>query len=263
MRALQIEFIKLLRPSTFVLSGIMLVLFLLIAGIQYKISSGNNVNDSRAVSSSTANADAAKTNIEVDMVAVMKAIDSSQMGIVYTIFSIFIMMNIGKEYSENTLRRSVIEGYTRDQFFAGKLLLLLFTAVFVLLLQKIFLLASAAVAGHYKESLDYINAQVMMEGFLKTMFYGVFGLFLVFITRSITISVVIYFVWETIETGPLALLKFKYPDMDWVYYLPLSGLKNTLAGTEYIALQLLLIPVAYQLVMLLSSYFLLLKRDIK
>jgi hypothetical protein len=240
MRALQIEFIKLLRPSTFIISGILILILILQAVGSFYVNAPKDVN------------------------ALIARIDTNQVSDIFMIFSIFIILNIAKEYSDNTLRRSVIEGYSRDEFFTGKLLLIIVTGLIVLVVQKAVFLCVAAYINHFKAAIEYLSGSpAIISGFIKITFYGVFALFLAFLTRSVALGIVLYFVWTIIEGILFGLLLFKYPQIDWAAYLPTRSLDSLLNINEFIALKFVLVPGAYILLMMLSSYVLLLKRDIK
>jgi len=239
MKALQIEYIKLFRPYAYIIAGLLLLAFILRAVFMLQLSAA------------------------IDKEMVMKALDAGQVETIYTLFSIFMIINIGKEYSENTLRRSVIEGYTRTQFFTGKILLVIAAGVFALVLQKLVFFISAASAGLMKEALDCLTMAGVFIPLLKVIFYGLFALFLVFVTRSIAFSIVLSIFWGPGESLVHFYLKYKFPEADYGSYLPMASLAQTLGADGLIAVKFVLISIAYQLAMVVSSYGLLANRDIK
>jgi len=43
--------------------------------------------------------------------------------------ALFVIINIGKEYADGTLRKNIIDGYSRQQFFTGKLAIMFLAAL--------------------------------------------------------------------------------------------------------------------------------------
>ncbi len=240
MRILQIEFIKLRKPSTFIIFGLLLLLI-------------------AAVSAGIFN-----TSPHTEAEALFERVDSLQMGLIFIMFSVFVILNTASEYSENTLRRSIIEGCTRDEFFQGKLLLLIVAAIFLLVVQKTVLLLTAVNADFRQEAVDYLSKPaVELTALVKIIYYGIFALFLAFLTRSVAMGIVLYFAWIIIEFITNFILAFKHPETEWAFYLPGRSPAAVFSEHEFVALSLVLVPVAFQLVMMLIAYLLLLKRDIK
>jgi ABC-type transport system involved in multi-copper enzyme maturation permease subunit len=238
MKALQIEFIKLFRPSTYVILAILLLVVFIRGEFGMHL-------------------------VSPDLTGMLKSTDAGMADMIGFIFSIFVIMNIGQEYTENTLRRSIIEGYTRGKFFIGKILLVIVAAVLLLLVQKLIFLALAASAGYTKEAFDCLTVSGAVYSLIRTILYALLGFFLIFLTRSVAISIIISFVWTSVEGLLSIYLKFKYPGSDWGSYLPFSSLAQILATDGTIAFQFVFIALGYQVALVAGSYGLLATRDIK
>jgi len=241
MRALQIEFIKLLRPSTYILWGLVLLYFIGNGQFMLQLS-----------------------NAGLDKAMVLHAMDAGQVDTVLLIlFGIFFIMNIGKEYSENTLRRSIIEGYTRSKFFTGKLLFLLVASVGVLLLQKLVFLISAGIAGGFKDAMDSFTVAGVLAQLFRIVFNAIFAFFLVFVTRSIAFSIVTFIFWNWGEGALQLFLKFKFPESDYGMYLPFNALGHIVGADGAFDYKFVLLASAYMVAMVVAAYGLLANRDIK
>jgi ABC-type transport system involved in multi-copper enzyme maturation permease subunit len=238
MKALQIELLKLLRPSTYILAGILLLILIGrgVLGFHMIIPDMNNL---------------------------VKNTDAGMADSIALIFTIFVIMNIGQEYSENTLRRSIIEGYTRGQFFLGKILLIIVSAVLLLVVEKLIFLSLAASYGYFKEGVDCLSVTGILYALTHTLMYGLFGFFLVFLTRNVAISIVIAFVWINAEGLLNLYLKFKYPEANWGAYMPITSLAKIIGVDGAMSFGFLFIALGYQILMGLGAYALLTKRDIK
>ena len=239
MKLLQIEFIKLFRPSTYVWLLILLVYLVGGAVLTLQFSEGP------------------------DKLALITSHNDSPVKLLAIFFSVFMIMNIGQEFSENTLRRAIIEGETRTLFFLGKILLVLFVGVFLLALQKGIYLAAAAHVDVYSIAAEAITQKGLFANLFLILYYGVFGTFLIFLLRSIAISIVLCFIFPGAEFAAKVFLFFKYPDKDFGQYLPFTALDKIIDVNGVLAYKYILISLIYQLVMLAAAYLLLMKKDIK
>ena len=238
MKALQIEFIKLFRPSTYVILALLLLIFFLSGEFGLHL-------------------------VGPDLTNMLKSTDSGMANWIGFIFSIFVIMSIGQEYTENTLRRSIIEGYTRARFFTGKLLLVIVAAVLLLLIQKLIFVALAASMGYTKEAIGCLTDSSVLYALIRTILYALLSFFLIFLTRSVAISIIIAFIWTSLESLLSLYLKFKYPESDLGNYLPFSSLAQILATDGSVVFRFVFVAIGYQAVFVLASYGLLANRDIK
>lgn len=243
-KIIQIEFIKLQRPANFVLLGLMLLIYISISAIYfYNFQTEQSGSDIKNV--------------------LLKNLIQMESGFISFFIVIFIIMNVGKEYSDNTLRKNIIDGYAREQFFTGKLLVLLICVSLVLLLGKITMLTGGLAIGHYEETLQFLTPSVLINSFMKLLSTGIFALFLIFLTRNITISIIFYFLWSSVESIAGFVLAKVFNIENIQSYLPISSMNSVLTENQIIHTPTIIIATLYLFVMLFTSYYLLLKRDIK
>lgn len=244
IKIIRIESVKLLRPANFVLLGLMLLTYTAIASIyflMYKIESPN-------------------ADIKTGL---FKGLILMESGLVGLFIAIFIIMNIGKEYSDGTLRKNIIDGYTREQFFTGKLWMLLICIFLVFIFGKLVILTAGLLVSHFEDALLFLTPSVIINSFMQLLSIGFFSFFLIFLTRNLTISILVYFLWSTLEAiaQKACELFFNIPDVQ--SYLPLGSMTSALSEYQIVHTSNIVIASLYIFLMLFTSYYLLLKRDIK
>lgn len=243
MKPLRIEWLKLGRTSTYILFGLMLFFA------------------------------AAFTVLMVYMVhknmdkGYIPIIARSEHSMLTFLLVIYLCINIGREYSENTLRRSIIEGYTRHQYYMGKLLLVLLCALFVTALLLISVAIAGVISGHF-EMMKGIFSPVSIINFFAGFFAaGVFAFFLSFLTRNIAISIVLYFLWGLLESLVSAFQQMAgskaVSDIDFYHFLPRASVDKVLNANETVAVYFVFVAVFYLLLMMIIPYLLFVNRDIK
>ena len=243
MNTLQIELLKTKRAGTYILLGIAIVFAMLFASLEiYSLKS--SVGDSN-----------------------IKQILSLQQSLLNLLMAIFLCINIGKEYSENTLRRGIIEGYTRHQFFNGKLILVFVSVLLVSVLYWLQLGIAGLVSGKWEAIKAYFTIPELVNSFVGFLSTGVFAFFLVFITRSVAIGIVLYFVWPIAEAltkvAEQLMSQLKNQEIHIYRYLPLGSMYMVLHSPDPVTIPQVSVAVFYVLLMLLIPYLLFLKRDIK
>jgi ABC-2 type transport system permease protein len=175
---------------------------------------------------------------------------------------IIVLMNIGEEYRQGALRKSIIDGLSRIDYFTGKLGFLLmavfsFTAIG---LSEFFLLGLANGINPSEVATGAFASEALR--FLIIMFlYSCFTFFLGFVTRGSSMSILIFLVYVLAEFVVNMLDTYVYR---WGIsgYLPLH-LASSFADTIKVPPKDLLKMLMYLLLFLGSSYFILTKKDLK
>lgn len=245
MRLLQIEILKLGRLANYILAGLMLLTAAAVTG--------------GAIYFLKHNTGAVQSQFTGDLPGLQWVFE--------ILLGVFLVVNIGKEFSENTLKRCLIDGYTRDEFFAGKISLMLATVLFIFIVQY----ASVLVVGMVNKpgSLsDVLTASSIIDSLINYLARGILIFFLSMLTRSIAASIVLYLVWPIAEGSlPFLLSSFVGKDNTWVTplcnHLPLTSIKVVITATGVLSAEAIFTMLAYLLVMLLLPYWLFLKLDIK
>lgn len=241
-KILSIEFIKLLTRTYFILFSLMILVFGGISGMLFYVFQKP------------------ESKLTISDFLIPNFFGMQEQILSFSIL-IFMMMNIGKEYTDKTLKKNIIDGYTRHQFFTGKLFLLFVSSLLLFVFGKIVLLTDGLFVGHFKEILLLLTPTILITSFMKIFSIGIFAFFLIFLTKNIVVSIVIYFFWEILEKIIINLHQlFEFPKIE--SYFPLNSMKNVLTQTETIHTSSIIIAVLYLAVMFLTSYYLLLKRDI-
>ena len=239
---LGIEFIKLRKPANYILLGLLLLLFVLIAVVGLKMS----ISVEPPSNETTFN-----------------QVGSFGLSISKLLVTLFIIINIAGEYTDRSLRKSVIDGQLREDFYKGKFILLLLVSLFVFVLNVLNLLFESGLSGHLNETFALFTPAFLIDSFLRIVFAGIWGFFLVFITQSVAISLVIYFVWGVVESLLIMIPQLTGSNINLSKYLPIAGLEHAFAANSVIPVYSLILPMVYIFLMLFGSYFLLIKRDIK
>lgn len=239
-RIFSIEFIKTLRQGNYILFSLILLVYTAIFFITLYYSHVNQVPMK-------------------SMIDRLFSVDESFGGLFLVIF---IIMNIGKEYSDSTIAKNIIDGYTRDWFYTGKLLLLLASTLFMFIIGKIFLLIGEISLGHWSELLSYLTPPILINSFLGLLSKAIWGFFLVFLTKNIAISIIVFYIWSVIENIISFVGHLDSVNIPFENYLPLSSMHTALHASEIQQISSIIIAVFYLFLMLFVPYYLLLKRDI-
>ena len=242
-KIISIELVKLLRPGNYILLSLFLLLY-----------TGGFITSFYLFK---------KNEDDFSIDDLINRLSSMEAGLIGFFMVIFVIMNIGKEYSEKTLRKNIIDGYTRDQFFIGKLLLLLIFIIAAFIFGKLTLLLGGLALDNLQNTIALFTPPFLINSFIDILYSGIFALFLIYLTRNITISIVIYFVWRAIEGLIIGIQQFFEGLIGIEQFMPLASINIVLTTTEIINFQSIIITTLYILIMLSIPYYLFLKRDIK
>ena len=242
-KIISIESLKLLRPGNYILLSLFLLLY-----------TGGFITSFYLFK---------KNEDDFSIDDLINRLSSMEAGLIGFFMVIFVIMNIGKEYSEKTLRKNIIDGYTRDQFFIGKLLLLLIFIIAAFIFGKLTLLLGGLALDNLQNTIALFTPPFLINSFIDILYSGIFALFLIYLTRDITISIVIYFVWGAIEGLIIGIQQFFEGLIGIEQFMPLASINIVLTTTEIINFQSIIITTLYILIMLSIPYYLFLKRDIK
>jgi len=241
---ISIEVIKLKRTGNYVILGVLLVLLFLMASLMFRISSGGEAN--------------------ADYKLFFTSAASQGLSVVRFLFTLFMMINIGKEFTERTLRKNIIDGVSRDEFFIGKVLLLFLAALFAFILLEIVFLAEGFLAGHGPDVFAIVEPIFLLTSFFKILFAGIFGFFLIWLTQSLAASIVIYFAWGIVESIVIKLQQvFHSINVGLEDYLPLSSMEKLFSENVQVQPYAFIVPMVYIFLMFFVPYYLLLKKDIR
>lgn len=242
-KIISIELVKLLRPGNYILLSLFLLLY-----------TGSFITSFYLFK---------KKEGDFPIGDLINGLSSMEAGLIGFFMAVFVIMNIGKEYSEGTLRKNIIDGYTRDQFFIGKLLLLLIFIIAAFIFGKLTLLLGGLALDNLQNTIALFTPPFLINSFIDILYSGIFALFLIYLTRNITISIVIYFVWRAIEGLIIGIQQFFEGLIGIEQFMPLASINIVLTTTEIINFQSIIITTLYILIMLSIPYYLFLKRDIK
>jgi hypothetical protein len=185
------------------------------------------------------------------------------------LISIFVILNVGGEYKNGTLSKNIIDGYSREDFYVGKFFVMLFCVLFALVVGILSLTIGSLVLGKWDDFMLLMDAPFVINFFFKLFYSGLFALFLIFLFKKVAISLVLYFVWEFIESIAVGLhsayihSKGINPTFKINEFLPSSSVNIVLNATEYVETYSIIVTGIYILLFLLLPYFLFLKSDIK
>lgn len=185
------------------------------------------------------------------------------------LISIFIILNVGGEYKNGTLSKNIIDGYSREDFYVGKFFVMLFCVLFAFVVGLLSLLIGSLVLDKWGDFMTLMDASFVINFFFKLLYKGLFALFLIFLFKKVAISLVLYFVWEFIESVAVGLhsayinSKGINPTFKINEFLPSSSVNIVLNSTEYIEAYSIVVTGVYILLFLLLPYFLFLRSNIK
>lgn len=199
--------------------------------------------------------------------------------IVFFFLGVLLIYTITNEVSYKTLRQSIINGLTRKEFFASKLLNVFFLSVLATLYYVIIVLA----IGFWNTeeatmSLAFSNNWAIPRFFLMSLAYLSFALFMSIILRKSGLAVFTYLAYVLIIEQLLRLgAREKIYSGSWVNYFPMNATEDLMplpwltyasAVPSEIDFQYLLThqqaaitTIIFTLIFLGSGYYLFLKKD--
>jgi hypothetical protein len=120
---------------------------------------------------------------------------------VLVVVAIFIVNNTGNEFNEGSYRKSLANGLSHKAFFAGKLLIILFLVLF-LVVSILLLYLSIGTLGYQfpiGELIRSISPFSLLNQTLAIFHAGLFGLFFIMVFRNRTIGLVFFPFWTVTE----------------------------------------------------------------
>lgn len=183
-------------------------------------------------------------------------------GTLAMIASLFFIMQYGDEYKHGLIRKNIIDGMGRRDIFNGKMLFLFGSyLVWTLILIVVFLICGAVkLGGDFGIFMQSIQPEQIVKYYLHVIFYGAFAFFLVSLTRSSTISIIIFFAMQLIEQ--LAKPALSYFEMKKaIPYLPIE-LATNVRGSDIISNAEIIAYLAYLLVLIGIGQLAIYKRDL-
>lgn len=178
------------------------------------------------------------------------------------ISSLFFILQTGAEYKFGLIRKNIIDGMGRHDVFNGRLVFLfgsytLWTILLVIVFLAVGLYRMPDAFGELVGSIQWTQ---VIKYLIYVFFYGVVSLFLVTITRSSTISILILLGVLFIE--PFVILGLRHYEMtDIIPYLPFE-LAATVRTDDIVSTTKLIVFLGYFLTFLGLSQYINLKRDL-
>ncbi len=143
------------------------------------------------------------------------------------LLAIFIIYITAREFTSNTIIRSIYEGFTREELFIGKLVLLGLFVIFTLVLTKFLLLIVFLMKGHSVNSIFFMlfNYHFIIAEVFTCFTLGLLGVMLCSLTKSLYWSIGIFIIWAYGEYQ-FFLFSFMTPYQVISEYLPMSLMVN-------------------------------------
>lgn len=196
--------------------------------------------------------------------AALKEVIGGGVGLMALAMSIIAILQIGHEYRYNTIMHTLTANTRRTQVFLSKALVLgsfaivlgLFTAVFSVIAYKI----GVSLRGAELPPQDLDIAIQMFRVAVYSLIYGLFGMLLALLTRSIILSVVVLLILpSTVE--PLLGLLLK----ENAKYLPISSFDHimgvAIGQTDMTPNTAIVLSLAYIVGLSLVTLTLFIRRD--
>ena len=191
------------------------------------------------------------------------------------VLGIIIIILVTTEFHFLTIRANIINGFSRGDFLAGKLMMIILLAVFstvIIFLSGLYLGFTNSVAssmGQVFGKMEYLAGY-----FLEVSTYLIFCLFFAILFKKTGITFIAHLVYLIIEP----ILDYKLPD-GFDPYLPLNAMNRIIQSPntslikvktdefnfdfqEFIAFQDVAVCVAYAVLFTALSYFILKHRDL-
>ena len=179
------------------------------------------------------------------------------------LMSIFILNNTGNDFNENSYRKNLADGMTKQDYSKGKFLLIIFFTIFVITftLFVYFLFGSFTFNMTFTQLTSYISAISLINQFIALFYAGLFGLFFFLVFRNRIIGLVFIPFWGFTEfiffilenSGTIKL---------YIDYMPLKACYN-LYNSHVFDLKALVVVVVISAIFIITSWLSLYKREVK
>lgn len=170
---------------------------------------------------------------------------------------IFIMFITSREFANNTIFRSIYEGFSREELFVGKLTILAILILFVLILMRVILTILFFMKGYGIHTIYFMlfNYHFLIAEFFSCFFLGLFGLMLSLLTKNPYWSIGLFISFAFIEYL-IMIFSVMTPFQKIINYLPITGTISILHIQRFNDLELpqLLYFYFLQLILMLVIY---------
>lgn len=170
---------------------------------------------------------------------------------------IFIIFITTREFANNTIIRSVYEGFSREELFAGKLTILAVLILFVLILTRVILTILFLMKGYGIHTIYFMlfDYHFLIAEFFSCFFLGLLGLMLSLLTKNPYWAMGIFIAFAFIEFLTQLFL-FTTPMEGLIKYLPVTGIISILGSLRLDNLELTRLVYYYvlQLIFMLVIY---------
>lgn len=179
-----------------------------------------------------------------------------------SIFVVFlVVINMGSEFMQGTLRRNIIDGCSRYEFFLGKLYAMLLIAGLVLLLSVLEIVLVGFRFGHsLGDLLSALRWSELVRWQLLFSAYAMIGFLIACLVRNSATGIVL-FLGSMVAEKLFSVIGTFSSKIDIEPYLPYFVIDQMVSVSSLSWGQVLLIAL-YMLLMLGASLMLLLKRDL-
>lgn len=203
--------------------------------------------------------------------------------------AVVIVSMMANEYSYGTLKQNLIDGLSKREFITSKFLMVVtFAGVSTVFVFVISLILGLIFSSYNELGIIFSDLEYLLAYFVKLVGFFSFCLFLGILVKRSAFALGFLLVWNIIEGIISGLLHFKiFPDSEYADYftqlLPLESMSNLivepfsrLSVIKSIGNQIgvdnfkdysvhplgLLIVISWTIIFVISSYKLLLKRDL-
>jgi ABC-type transport system involved in multi-copper enzyme maturation permease subunit len=203
--------------------------------------------------------------------------------------AVVIVSMMANEYSYGTLKQNLIDGLSKREFITSKFLMVVaFSAISTVFVFVISLILGLIFSSYNEIGIIFSDLAYLLAYFVKLVGFFSFCLFLGILIKRSAFALGFLLIWNIIEGIINGLLHFKiFPDSKYADYfmqfLPLESMSNLivepfsrLSVIKSISSQIgvdnikdysvhplgLLIVIAWTIIFVISSYKLLLKRDL-
>ncbi len=203
--------------------------------------------------------------------------------------AVVIVSMMANEYSYGTLKQNLIDGLSKREFIISKFLMVVtFAGVSTIFVFVISLILGLIFSSYNELGIIFSDLEYLLAYFVKLVGFFSFCLFLGILVKRSAFALGFLLVWNIIEGIISGLLHFKiYPDSEYADYftqlLPLESMSNLivepfsrLSVIKSIGNQIgvdnfkdysvhplgLIIVISWTIIFVISSYKLLLKRDL-
>ena len=144
----------------------------------------------------------------------------------------FVILSLGADFSQGTMRKRLLSGYARIDLFATAVMLL--TGAIVLFSMMTIVAFGLVQLLRGVDLFYFWNHHLVANLLFSQLIAGCFGILLISLFQKTGMAIVFYFLTTFVESGLSLAFMFAWQIPDYSFFLPLSGTGNATSLKDFL-----------------------------